>query len=68
MTSQEVDYGTELHLKARAPINCKSHPLEASEITYKDRQEQQNLKKASLVHGMGFALHLKHERSAVSFS
>ena len=66
MISQEQDYGTEMHLQARAPINTTTHPIEASERTYKKRQEELRMTSAARIFGMGFALHLKHERAAVS--
>lgn len=43
-----------------------SHPLEVMQKSYKKSKETENLKLASKTFGIGFSLHLKHERAAVS--
>lgn len=63
---QEKDYGSEVGLLRRAPATSLQHPLEASERSYHKRQEQLRLTSANKVFGIGFALHLRHERSAAA--
>ncbi|KAF2352906.1 hypothetical protein FHG87_016339 [Trinorchestia longiramus] len=74
VTCQELDYGSTEgpsvgadSLTLRAPMTTKKmHPVEASERTYQQRQEQLNLDMATRTFGLGFAMHLRHERAAVS--
>lgn len=61
---QERDYGSEMGMMRRAPTASSSHPLEESEKTYQQRQEQLRLSSATRAFGIGFALHFKHERAA----
>ncbi|KAK8381534.1 hypothetical protein O3P69_018548 [Scylla paramamosain] len=61
---QEKDYGSEMGMMRRAPTATSSHPLEESERTYRQRQEQHRLDSATRAFGIGFALHFKHERAA----
>ncbi|KAL7641999.1 UNVERIFIED_CONTAM: hypothetical protein RMT77_007873 [Armadillidium vulgare] len=48
------------------PKNTNVHPLEEALKTYKERKENGMYKMASRTFGLGFALHLKHERAATS--
>ncbi|XP_068249374.1 proteasome maturation protein [Palaemon carinicauda] len=62
--SQENDYGCEQGFLQRAPVNTNAHPLETSELTYHRRQETQEMSLAVKTFGLGFGLHLKHQRLA----
>ncbi|XP_076037636.1 proteasome maturation protein [Oratosquilla oratoria] len=62
----ESDYGTEVGLVRRAPLKVTQHPLEASEKTYQERYDKRRMTSAAQTFGIGFTLHLKHERAAVS--
>lgn len=48
----------------RAPISTSTHPLEGNQ-NYQDRRERANQSLAAGTFGIGFALHLMHERAAV---
>lgn len=63
--SQETDYGCDQGLLQRAPVTTNVHPLETSERTYRQRQEEHQMNFAVKAYGLGFGLHLKHERAAV---
>merc|ERR1712142_1445864 len=63
-TTQEGDYGIEHGMKQRAPVSGFSHPLEESERTYRQRQEEQRLTSARRAFGTGFILHQRHTKAA----
>ncbi|KAK7082527.1 hypothetical protein SK128_013269 [Halocaridina rubra] len=62
--TQETDYGNEQGLFRRAPATSSVHPLEASENTYHKRQEDLRMTSVTKAYGLGFVMHLKHERAA----
>ncbi|XP_071521495.1 proteasome maturation protein-like [Panulirus ornatus] len=64
IVTQEKDYGSEMGMLRRAPASSLGHPLEASERSYRRRQDELRLTSASKAFGIGFALHLRHERAA----
>ncbi|CAL4174252.1 unnamed protein product, partial [Meganyctiphanes norvegica] len=63
--TQEGDYGIEHGMKQRAPASGFSHPVEESERTYRQRQEDLRLTSARRTFGTGFVLHRRHEKAAV---
>lgn len=66
MVSQERGYGTEVGILRRAPMSTTTHPLEESERTFHQRQEQARLSAATKAWGMGFVRHHRHQLAAVS--
>lgn len=67
MAVQEKDYGSEMGLLRRAPGSTTAHPLEASERSYHKKRDETRMACATKAFGLGFALHQRHERAAVSF-
>lgn len=66
MVSQERGYGTEVGILRRAPVSTTTHPLEESERTFHQRQEEARLSAATKAWGMGFIRHHRHQLAAVS--
>ncbi|XP_045585483.1 proteasome maturation protein isoform X2 [Procambarus clarkii] len=64
IVTQEKDYGSEMGMLRRAPATSVAHPLEASERSYHKRQDELRMTSANRAFGLGFALHLRHERAA----
>merc|ERR1711962_1468373 len=62
--NQEGDYGTEHGMMQRAPASGFAHPLEESERSYRQRQNELRLTSARRTFGTGFVLHQRHERAA----
>ena len=50
----------------RAPMSTSTHPLENVVRNKKQNAEDATIQMAAKNFGLGFALHLKHERAAVS--
>ncbi|KAK3868852.1 hypothetical protein Pcinc_025778 [Petrolisthes cinctipes] len=66
MMSQERGYGTEVGILRRAPISSTTHPLEESERTFQQRQEEARLSSATKAWGRGFLLHHRHQLAAAN--
>ena len=69
--TQEADYGSDClgrdSLLLRAPLTTRhQHPVEATERKHRAQQQELDLGMATRSFGAGFAMHLRHERAAVS--
>ncbi|KAK4300485.1 hypothetical protein Pmani_027310 [Petrolisthes manimaculis] len=66
MMSQERGYGTEVGILRRAPVSSTTHPLEESERTFQQQQEEARVSTATKAFGMGFVLHRRHQLAAAN--
>jgi len=68
--SQEQDYGSGSSVGAlieRQPIsNRKLHPVEESELSFRQRQEEKEDMMAQKAFGLGFVMHQRHQRAVMS--